>query len=365
MFTRDLVKYFQSMRLSQAVSNVSDRAVIISGPCSAESYDQMMRTAEGLLPVNPDLFRAGIWKPRTRPGSFEGIGNPALKWLNAVQDNFGFRVTTEVASSDHVKAALDAGIDVLWIGARTTTNPFSVQEIADALEGTDIPVLVKNPINPDIHLWIGAIERLYKAGLRSISAIHRGFSQYGETTYRNSPMWMIPMELKSRVPDLQLICDISHISGNRHLLEGVAQTAMNLQFDGLMIESHINPSEALSDAAQQLVPLSVQKLIDKLAFRKDLPEDNLLNEKFKVLRKDIDVYDRQLLEILGKRMALAESIGHLKMANNIAIYQPKRWEEVLRMAHVNGDINLLSIEFVDALYNIIHQESILRQNKLM
>jgi len=353
------------MDFKPAIATSSERAIVISGPCSAESYDQMMRTAEQLAAVQPDLFRAGIWKPRTRPGSFEGIGFPALKWLEAVKESYGYKTTTEVASADHVKAAIDADVDVLWIGARTTANPFSVQEIADALGGKDIPVLIKNPVNPDIHLWIGAIERLMHSGVTRISAIHRGFSQYGETTYRNSPMWMIPLELKLRFPGLQMICDISHIAGRRHLLEGLAQTAMNLQFDGLMIESHIQPDEALSDAAQQLTPENVNNLLLHLAVRKNMPDDSLLEEKLKVLRNDIDNYDRQLVELLGKRMQLVESIGYLKKAYNMAIYQPQRWENVMQRAQTNGAINHLPSDFVEALFNIIHQESIFRQNKVM
>lgn len=341
------------------------RPFIIAGPCSAETEEQVMQTAQALAKQNIDLFRAGIWKPRTRPNSFEGVGTEGLAWMRRVKEETGLKVTTEVANTQHVFEALKYGIDVLWLGARTTVNPFSVQEVADAIQGVDIPVLVKNPINPDLKLWIGAIERIYKAGITRIGVIHRGFSYHGQTQYRNIPRWQIAIELKRQFPDLMMICDNSHICGRRDILLNVAQKAMDLNYDGIMTETHPNPDEAWSDAKQQITPDQFKTLVDNLVFREPTTDDELFLETLDHLRHDIDEIDDDILNLLGRRMEIAEKIGLYKKRNNISILQPARWGEILDKAIIKGELKGLSEEFIAVMLKAIHQESINHQAKVM
>jgi chorismate mutase len=340
------------------------RPLIISGPCSAETEEQVMDTAKQLSATGRiDLLRAGIWKPRTKPGMFEGVGEPGLTWLVNAKKEIGLPLTVEVATGQHVEEALKHGIDILWIGARTTVNPFSVQEVADALRGTDIPVLVKNPINPDLELWSGAIERMQKAGLTDIGMIHRGFSSYGNTEYRNAPMWHLPIEMKRRFSDMLLICDPSHICGNRTLLQQVAQKSIDLDFGGLMIESHIDPDHAWSDAKQQITPVQLQKLLDGLIWRVAL--ENADATELALLRERIDQVDDEILSLLGRRMKIADSIGAYKKENNLTILQTDRWNEILERAMDKGDGLVLSKEFLVKYFDAVHMESIQHQNKIM
>lgn len=344
------------------------RPILITGPCSAETEEQVMATAEQLanLNIEVDLFRAGIWKPRTRPNNFEGIGFEGLQWLRKVKDTYGFRVTTEVANTQHVFEALKIGIDVLWLGARTTVNPFSVQEIADALKGVDVPVFIKNPINPDIKLWMGAIERIYKAGINRIGLVHRGFSQYGHTIYRNVPQWQIPIELKRTFPDIMMICDASHICGSRDHLFEVSQTALDLNYDGVMLESHIDPDNAWSDAKQQVTPFQLKEMIlSRLMARSTGQDDPNFLSNIEDLRARIDVIDRELIQQLANRMQIAEMIGQYKKQNNIAILQPSRWNEIFTKTMEQAGPLGLSEEFVSKMLKAIHQESIYHQEKIM
>jgi chorismate mutase len=342
------------------------RPFLISGPCSAESEEQMMETALQLAKIKEvSVFRAGIWKPRTRPNSFEGVGVEGLKWLRRVRQETGLLVGTEVANEKHVYEALKYGVDMLWIGARTSVNPFTVQEISDALNGVDVMVLVKNPINPDLELWIGAIERIARAGITRIGAIHRGFSSYEKTLYRNQPNWQLPIELRRRIPDLPIICDPSHISGSRQYLHEISQKAMDLNFDGLMLESHIDPSKALSDAAQQLTPNDLKEMLSRLIFRNPSPSDPRLLDVLGELRQQIDVYDDHLLDLLEQRMKVAETIGRYKKENNITILQTTRWDEIINKVIARGLAKGLSAELIDAIFKAIHQESINHQMKVM
>jgi len=342
------------------------RPFLISGPCGAETEEQVMDTAKQLAKMNKvSIFRAGIWKPRTRPNSFEGVGIEGLKWLRNVKKETGLPVATEVANEKHVYEALKYGVDMLWIGARTSVNPFTVQEIADALKGVDVMVLIKNPINPDIELWIGAIERVAKAGIKRLGAIHRGFSSYEKTTYRNQPNWQIPIELRRRIPDLPIICDPSHISGVREYIYEISQKAMDLNFDGLMIESHNNPDKALSDAAQQLTPNDLKELMSRLILRNASPSDPKLLDVLGELRQQIDIFDDHLIDLMEKRMKVAETIGKYKKENNITILQSTRWDEIIRKATIKGQSKGLSPELIDNLFKAIHQESINRQMKIM
>jgi len=342
-----------------------DRPLIISGPCSAESEEQVIETARQLHKNGIKIFRAGIWKPRTRPNSFEGVGSRGLLWLKRVKEEFGMFTSIEVANVKHVYEALKAGIDILWIGARTSVNPFSVQELADSLKGVDIPVMVKNPVNPDAELWIGALERINNAGIKRIAAIHRGFSTYNKSQYRNNPHWEIPIELKRRIPELPIITDPSHICGSKKLLFEVSQRSMDLNFDGLMIETHINPEKALSDAAQQITPEELKNLLAKLVLRKSNIDDDLLLITLEELRQEIDEYDEKLLNILDGRMAVSRKIGEYKKKNNITILQASRWDEILKnmikLAHKKG----LSEEFIMQIFRAIHQESINHQTRVM
>lgn len=341
------------------------RPFIVSGPCSAETETQVLETARRLVKHNVSVFRAGIWKPRTRPDSFEGLGSVALPWLKKVREETGLYTITEVANAWHVKVAIDNGIDILWIGARTTANPFAVQELANAIKGLDIPVFIKNPINPDIELWIGAIERFNKAGIKQIVAVHRGFSSYGVSLFRNIPQWEIPIELKRRIPDIPLLTDPSHICGNRELLYGVSQKAMDLNFDGLFIESHIDPENALSDKDQQITPEELGELLNRLVLRKTKITNHRLINTLTELRKQIDYFDDEMMKIFEKRMKISEIIGENKKKSNITILQPQRWNEILEKRIKMGTRMGLSQEFVTKIFRTIHQESINRQNKVM
>ena len=342
------------------------RPFLISGPCSAETEEQVMETARQLAKIKEvSVFRAGIWKPRTRPNSFEGVGSEGLKWLRRVKQETGLLVGTEVANEKHVYEALKYGIDMLWIGARTSVNPFTVQEISDALNGVDVMVLVKNPINPDIELWVGAIERIARAGITRIGAIHRGFSTYEKTLYRNQPNWQLPIELRRRIPDLPIICDPSHIAGARQFLHEISQKAMDLNFDGLMLESHIDPANALSDSAQQVTPNDLKELLSRLILRNPSTSDPKLLDVLGELRQQIDVYDDHLLDLMEQRMKVAETIGRYKKENNITILQSIRWDEIIKRAVAKGKGKGLSPELIDAIFKAIHQESINHQMKVM
>ena len=339
-----------------------DKPFLIAGPCSAETEEQVMCVAHGLADAGVDLFRSGIWKPRTRPGVFEGRGSIALPWLRRVREETGLKTTVEVANAKQVAKALEFGIDVLWIGARSTANPFSVQEIADALTGVDIPVMVKNPTNPDLELWIGAIERMQGAGIKQIAAIHRGFSSYSKSMFRNEPYWEIPIELRRRIPDIPLLCDHSHICGNRRELLNVAQYALDLNYDGLMTETHCTPDDALSDAQQQITPETYKLLIDKLVFKREMIEDSDLLEYMDFVRQQIDELDLEVLNLLAKRMKLSEEIGRHKKHNRISILQINRWNEILEKAKDMGRERGLSEGFISHYLSVVHQESILRQS---
>ena len=343
----------------------SERPLVIAGPCSAESEDQMIETAKAISKQNIHIFRAGIWKPRTRPGSFEGIGNIGLQWLRKVKQETGMLTSTEVATVKHVYDALKAGVDILWIGARTTVNPFAVQDLADALQGVDIPVMIKNPINPDLELWIGAIERINKAGITKIAAIHRGFSSYEKSSFRNPPQWQIPIELRRRIRTLPIICDPSHICGNRELLQGVSQKAMDMNQDGLIIESHINPDKAISDAKQQLTPDNLEILLSKLVMREKSTDNPSFQNDLDELRGKIDEYDSNILNTIGERMEVAKMIGQIKKDNNVTVLQTGRWDEIVQKRVKQGTELGLSEDFVNKILKAIHQESINHQTELM
>ncbi|MDG1913992.1 MAG: chorismate mutase [Crocinitomix sp.] len=342
------------------------RPIIISGPCSAETEQQVMQTAIDLKATGKiNILRAGIWKPRTRPNSFEGVGEVGLKWLIDAGKETGLPVITEVANAKHVEAALKAGFDMLWIGARTTVNPFAVQEIADALNGSGIQILVKNPINPDLNLWIGAIERFKNANLDEVHAIHRGFSSMKSKTYRNEPMWEIPLALKQEFPRINLICDPSHITGRRDLLQSVSQKAMDLIYDGLMIESHIDPDNAWSDAQQQITPAVLNNLLSDLILRSENTDNIEANQSLTELRDSIDGIDNELSELIAKRMNVASEIGDYKKEHNITILQPKRWEEIQKKQLNLGLEQGLSAKFIAKYLEAIHQESIRHQTAVM
>lgn len=339
--------------------------LVIAGPCSAETEEQVLQIATELKNSDVTIFRAGIWKPRTRPGGFEGVGAVGLKWLQKAKEATGLLMAVEVASAAHVKAALEHDIDVLWIGARTTVNPFAVQEIADALEGTDKIVLLKNPVNPDLSLWIGGLERLYNANIKKLGVIHRGFSTYEKTKYRNNPEWQIAIDLHNRFPDLPLICDPSHITGKRSMIQEVAQQALDLNYDGLMIETHCDPDHAWSDAAQQITPAVLKQLFLDLKVRKTTDDANDYNQRMQTLRMQIDGYDEKLLEIIGNRMQIVDQIGILKKEKNVAILQNQRWNEILLKMTSEGKEMGLSPDFILQLFKAIHQESIKHQEKVM
>ncbi|MCU0337401.1 MAG: chorismate mutase [Sediminibacterium sp.] len=342
------------------------RPLIISGPCSAETEDQLVETAVQLAALGKvDVLRAGIWKPRTRPGSFEGVGTKGLPWLQKAKEKTGLPVAVEVATGKQVEDALHFDVDILWIGARTTVNPFSVQEVADALKGVDVPVLIKNPINPDLELWLGAVERVAKAGVQDIGLIHRGFSSYGNTEYRNAPMWHLAIEMKRRNPEMLLINDPSHICGRRDILLDVAQKAINLDFDGIMVESHINPDEAWSDAKQQITPVQFGAMLSAIEWRKEDINSDDFHAALEKFRQQINHIDDELMQLIGQRMKIAKQIGQYKKDNNITILQTNRWNEILERAYQRGEVLGLSQEFVSRYMDAIHLESINLQNKLM
>lgn len=343
----------------------SKPALLIAGPCSAESPEQLITIATQLNSLGVEIMRAGVWKPRTRPNSFEGKGEEALSWLREVKKEVPIKTATEVASPAHVEAALTYGMDVLWIGARTTVNPFMVQEIADALKGVDIPVLVKNPINPELALWQGAIERVYNAGISKIAAVHRGFSSYQKSKYRNTPSWQLALELKSNFPSLPLICDPSHIAGNRDLVLEVSQKALDLGYDGLMIETHPDPLLALSDADQQIELFSFGQLLDQLRFAKKHSNDALFISQLEQLREKIDQLDQEVVEILAMRRDLIEKIGEYKKENNVTVFQLERWNEILNSRMQWGKSKKLPSEYIQEIYKAIHDESIRIQTEIM
>jgi len=342
-----------------------DHPLVIAGPCSAETETQVLKIAEELRQSDVSVYRAGIWKPRTRPGGFEGVGEIGLKWLQKAKAETGLLMATEVANAHHVKLALEHDIDVLWIGARTTVNPFAVQEIADALVDTDRIVLVKNPVNPDLALWLGGVERLYNAGIRKLGAVHRGFSTYQKVKYRNSPEWQIPIDLQSRFPDLPLIGDPSHITGRRAMIADVSQKMLDLNYDGLMIETHIDPEHAWSDAAQQVTPSSLREILANLKVKQVSTDDDHFNRTMEILRERIDRADTELLQILGHRMKIAEEIGGLKKSRNVAVLQNKRWQEVLERMTADGALHGLGTDFILTIFRAIHDESIAHQEKII
>src|SRR5690349_3276536 len=352
-----------STTMRETVQQVwNKRPIIISGPCSAETEEQVLETATQLAATGKvDILRAGIWKPRTRPGSFEGIGTKGLPWLQQARKVTGLPTTVEVATGKQVEDALHFDVDILWIGARTTVNPFSVQEIADALRGVDVPVLIKNPINPDLELWTGAVERVAKAGIKQVGLIHRGFSSYGNTEYRNAPMWHLAIEMKRRNPELLMINDPSHISGRRDILLDVAQKAIDLDMDGLIIESHIDPDNAWSDAKQQVTPERLKEMLESIIWRKEDVNSEEYHAALEKLRQQINHLDDELMQILSQRMKIAEKIGAYKKSNNITNLQTNRWNEILERATAKGEKIGLSKEFIIKYFDAVHMESINHQ----
>ena len=339
--------------------------LVIAGPCSAETEEQVLKIAHELKDTDVTVYRAGIWKPRTRPGMFEGVGAIGLGWLKKVKEETGLLTATEVANKDHVKLAIENDVDILWIGARSTVSPFIVQEIADALEGTDKIILVKNPVNPDLSLWLGGVERLYTANIKNLGLIHRGFSSYEKTKFRNIPEWQIAIEVKNRFSDLPMICDPSHIAGRRDLIFDLSQAALDLNFEGLMIETHSDPDNAWSDAKQQVTPTRLVEIMKDLKVRKKTTEEEAYKHELNTLRAQIDVVDQTLLDTLGKRMKVAKEIGNLKLANNVAVLQNKRWNEILGKMILEGQERELSEEFILRVFKAIHQESINKQEKIL
>lgn len=353
---KDMRKWLDDFKLSHPI--------VMAGPCSAETEEQVLKIARELKDSKVSVFRAGIWKPRTRPGGFEGVGEIGLKWLQKAKAETGLKMAVEVANATHVKLALAHDIDVLWVGARTTVNPFAVQEIADALQNTDKIVLVKNPVNPDLALWIGGVERLYNAGIKKLGVIHRGFSTYEKTKYRNNPEWQIAIDFQSRFPDMPLLIDPSHITGNRNMIFQVTQEALDLNYDGMIIETHIDPDNAWSDAAQQVTPDQLKKIIFDLTIRKETDEADEYQDRLKKLRTRIDDFDAKLLDVIGKRMKVSEEIGALKKEKNVAVLQNKRWNEILERMILEGNQRGLSEAFIIQFFKAIHQESITHQEKI-
>lgn len=340
------------------------KPLVIGGPCSVESERQFSATVEDLPLDKIHFVRGGIWKPRTRPGNFEGHGSQALDWVQKVRQSKNFRFATEVATPKHIEEALNHGAELLWIGARTTVNPFNVQQLADALKGTDVAVFIKNPINPDLGLWKGAIERIAGAGITKLGAIHRGFHTFQPSRFRNEPIWQIPLELKSTWPDLPLICDPSHIAGEREMVQEVAQRALDLDYDGLMIETHYQPESALSDAQQQITPEKLSEVLSSLQLRASTFSDVFINDELSQIREQIDQVDREMLEALATRMNLVERIGDYKKENNVAIFQISRWKEVFRSRPQWGEALNLEPEFVMEIFRQIHQQSVKKQTSI-
>lgn len=337
------------------------RPIIIAGPCSAESEEQVLETARQLYAKGCQIFRAGVWKPRTKPGGFEGHGEKAFPWLEKVKKETGMQVAIEVATPEHVGMALAHHIDILWIGARTTANPFAVQALADAMKDIEVPVLVKNPVNPDLELWIGALERLARANVRRLGVIHRGFSSYEKKMYRNAPMWQIPIELRRRMPDLPILCDPSHMGGKRDLIAPLSQQALDMGFDGLFVESHCNPDAALSDAAQQITPTILSYILSQLTVR----SKTWGNGGIGGLRSQIDEIDGQLIELLAKRMKVCREVGEFKRKRGVPVYQTKRYGEMMDKREVSGQLSGLSKGFISRLFGLIHEESVNEQLKIV
>ncbi|SFF92608.1 bifunctional 3-deoxy-7-phosphoheptulonate synthase/chorismate mutase type II [Prevotella sp. KH2C16] len=339
----------------------NERPFVIAGPCAAETEEQVMSTARELARKGCHNFRAGVWKPRTKPGGFEGKGEEALGWMKQVKEETGMLVTTEVAKPEHVELCLKYGIDILWIGARTSANPFAMQDLADSLRGVDIPVFVKNPVNPDLELWIGAMERINQAGIKRMAAIHRGFSSYDQKIYRNLPMWQIPMELHRRIPNLPLICDPSHIGGRRDLIAPLCQQAMDLGFDGLIIESHCNPDAAWSDAKQQIAPDVLDYILSLLVIR----DEHSTTEGITQLRKQIDELDNDLMELLAKRMRVCREIGQYKKEHNMTVFQANRYNEILEKRGAQGSLMGMDAEFIAKVFEGVHEESVRQQMEII
>lgn len=338
-----------------------ERPFVIAGPCSAETEEQVMTTARQLASKGCHIFRAGVWKPRTKPGGFEGNGEEALPWMKRVKEETGMAITTEVATPEHVELALKYGIDILWIGARTTANPFAMQAIADSIRGMDIPVFVKNPVNPDIELWIGAMERINQAGIKRIAAVHRGFSSYEKKIYRNHPMWQIPIELRRRIPNLPIICDPSHIGGSRELIAPLCQQAMDLGFDGLIVETHCDPDKAWSDANQQVTPEVLDYILSLLIIRNKTVTTEGINE----LRKQIDELDNNLMDLLSKRMRVSREIGQYKKEHNMTVLQTSRYNEILDKRGAQGSLCGMDAKFIKEIFEAIHEESVRQQIEII
>ena len=353
--------------MSNSFNNLWDskqRPSIIAGPCSAESKEQLYEVCKDLYDGGVTTIRAGIWKPRTRPNSFEGIGLPALKWISEIKEQLPVAFAIEVATADHVALALEAGVDILWLGARTTVNPFTVQEIADSLAGVDVPVLIKNPINPDLALWIGAVERIANVGVKRIGAIHRGFSSHRKSEFRNEPIWQIPIDFRRELPHIPLLCDPSHIAGHRGYIAQISQRALDLNYDGLMIEVHPNPDEALSDPLQQITPAALVGLMNNLQVRSTSSTDAMFISKLEELRDKIDQVDSELVTLLKHRMAIVDEIGHYKKENNVAIFQLERWNEILKSRGDWAERGNLDREFIEKIYKAIHEESLKQQTSI-
>lgn len=339
----------------------NERPIVIAGPCSAETEEQVMATARQLAKCGCHMFRAGVWKPRTKPGGFEGNGEKALPWMKAVKEETGMLVATEVATPEHVELALKYSIDILWVGARTTANPFAMQALADSLKGVDVPVFVKNPVNPDLELWIGAMERINQAGVKRLAAIHRGFSSYDKKIYRNLPMWQIPIELRRRIPGLPIICDPSHIGGRRELIAPLCQQAMDLGFDGLIVESHCSPDNAWSDAKQQVTPDVLDYILGLLVIR----DEKVTTEGIHELRNQIDELDNQLMELLAKRMRVCREIGQYKKEHNMTVLQPSRYNEILDKRGAQGALCGMDSDFVKSIFEEVHEESVRQQMEII
>lgn len=353
------------LKREQTWAKEFNQPLVIAGPCSAESLEQLLETANRMDKSYVNVFRAGVWKPRTKPGTFEGVGEIGLQWLNEVKKQTGFKVATEIANAQHAKLALEYGIDYLWIGARSTVSPFIIQEIAEALNGTEVPVIVKNPVNPDLDLWIGAIERLAAQNIKNLGVIHRGFATYKKTKYRNKPLWQIALDFKKKLPNIPMIIDPSHIAGNRELLFEVAQQAFDLEYDGIMLESHCDPDKAWSDASQQVTPERLLEILKGIHLRRTNTSDDNFKNRLATLRHEIDELDQHLLELLAQRTKISQKIGELKKENNVAVFQQGRWDELLEKAQKDATKFGIDAELVETILKAIHQDSINIQSKIM